>query len=537
MFTKALTASLLIGAPNGFNVPMDHNPKLTNNLAEFKITVHICAALLIVLHSLFLANQLNQEYNDIFLREERSLSDLAAIVDVHIESTFRAIDGLLESTASEYEEHLSDSSDYVLNYMLARSSSTPEVKSAFISNESGEIIVATNKALFGVKISERNYFMELRAGDHSISTATVDFGQSKIDNKHIMFVARSLKAKDHQWPGLVAASIDLSIFHKLLSSFVNPDGESSKVLFLVNSLGLITSRAPDPEKYIWKSVDFPGSQYQTHKSSVNSNTCGVIVYATDNKERLSCARTVYNGIFLVFASKTTEEIFKNWRRDAIAAVATILVWLTVLMLLSRMLIRRQEKILGLAEQLEQISIVDALTGTYNRRHLDVTLSSEIKRAKRQGGVLSIAMVDIDYFKNYNDCYGHQAGDRCLRIVAETMQAQLKRTGDFVARYGGEEFCLIFPSTTALQAMVLMDKIRISVEALSIMHDASPFSHVTISCGISEWHLENNASAYQLISLADKALYISKKKGRNCISIDSADEIVPKGNLCVIEYSI
>ena len=166
--------------------------------------------------------------------------------------------------------------------------------------------------------------------------------------------------------------------------------------------------------------------------------------------------------------------------------------------------------------LEQLAIIDKLTGIYNRGHLDWALSREWANAQRNQTPFSLIMIDIDYFKLYNDAYGHLGGDDCLRQVAQTLQSKLKRKNDFIGRYGGEEFMVILPALDHHDALHLAETFRNSVLALNIPHCQSKNAKVvTISIGISSLtHFNNNDQSDKLIHSADQALYQAKKLGRN-----------------------
>lgn len=168
------------------------------------------------------------------------------------------------------------------------------------------------------------------------------------------------------------------------------------------------------------------------------------------------------------------------------------------------------------EKLRLLSSLDGLTGLPNRRHFDETLKREWHRGIRNRKPLSIILVDIDYFKAFNDAYGHIAGDDCLRRVAEALAASLFRETDVVARYGGEEFTAILPDTDAKGAEIVGCRMREVISSLGICHVASPGGdHVTISLGISTLVPTGLKSPTSLVAAADKALYSAKEEGRNC----------------------
>jgi diguanylate cyclase (GGDEF)-like protein len=170
------------------------------------------------------------------------------------------------------------------------------------------------------------------------------------------------------------------------------------------------------------------------------------------------------------------------------------------------------------DHLENISYLDGLTGISNRRKFDEYLYSTWNLAVRVSMPVSIVMMDIDYFKQYNDKYGHQGGDDCLIKIAQALSKMIVRKTDFLARYGGEEFVCIFPNTDADNAFILAEKLRLEIMSLKIPHAYSSVAEiVTISVGVATKFPTKNLSSAELVEEADKALYKSKESGRNMTS--------------------
>jgi diguanylate cyclase (GGDEF)-like protein/PAS domain S-box-containing protein len=168
-------------------------------------------------------------------------------------------------------------------------------------------------------------------------------------------------------------------------------------------------------------------------------------------------------------------------------------------------------------KLEQLAAKDGLTKLPNRRSFDEYLEKEWRRQARAHKPISLIMCDVDFFKSYNDTYGHQAGDACLRSVAQAIQFNVRRGGDFAARYGGEEFALVMPETDSKGAWHVADKLRRTLEDMKIPHSRSKAaSFVTMSCGMATMIPSNENSPQMLIQRADQGLYKSKSQGRNCV---------------------
>lgn len=184
--------------------------------------------------------------------------------------------------------------------------------------------------------------------------------------------------------------------------------------------------------------------------------------------------------------------------------------------------------LALAEsnrKLELMTNEDGLTKISNRRHFDTMLAYERSRHIRSGATLSLIMLDIDFFKSFNDTYGHVKGDECLQIVAQTVAQCLKRPTDLAARYGGEEFVCLLPDTDVLGALSLAESIRRAVLQCGIPHAGSPVaSVVTVSIGVVSCLCGESTTPEQVVQRADEQLYLAKHEGRNCVkfSADGAD---------------
>jgi len=159
--------------------------------------------------------------------------------------------------------------------------------------------------------------------------------------------------------------------------------------------------------------------------------------------------------------------------------------------------------------------IDMLTGIYNRRFFEENIKRNIKELSRSESFLSILLLDIDFFKNYNDTYGHSLGDVCLKLVAETLLESVTREDDFVARYGGEEFVIVLPHTDERGAHITAGKVLEKILERAIPHGKSDVANcVTVSIGVTSIKVKHNHNSTDYIKTADKALYKSKENGRN-----------------------
>lgn len=182
--------------------------------------------------------------------------------------------------------------------------------------------------------------------------------------------------------------------------------------------------------------------------------------------------------------------------------------------LQHMVAERTAELEASNAKLAALSSTDGLTGINNRRGFDHALEAEWRRGARNGYPVALAMLDVDHFKSYNDHYGHQAGDQCLRTVAGVIAAHARRPSDLVARYGGEEFALLAPATSVEEAHELASALCLALEKLALPHAKSPYGVVTISIGVVSLMPDENGGAEQLVEHADRAMYRAKMEGRN-----------------------
>ena len=185
--------------------------------------------------------------------------------------------------------------------------------------------------------------------------------------------------------------------------------------------------------------------------------------------------------------------------------------------------KRTKQLSEANKELEYLSFTDSLTEAANRRSFDKKIQTEWYRAMRQSQPIAIIIIDIDYFKLFNDLYGHQRGDECLRQVAMSLNNVIKRAGEFMARIGGEEFAIALLNTNTSEAIYFAEKLRISIINLKIPHEGSKINDfVTISLGVASLIPEKSLKVEQLIFMADTSLYSAKIEGRNQVKSASPD---------------
>jgi diguanylate cyclase (GGDEF)-like protein len=181
------------------------------------------------------------------------------------------------------------------------------------------------------------------------------------------------------------------------------------------------------------------------------------------------------------------------------------------------MVEAQQQTTAELEALRCLACQDELTGAANRRHFNDMLRQEWSRALRDGTPLGLLMIDVDYFKNYNDIYGHPLGDLCLHQVAETLRSALRRPADGLARYGGEEFAVLLPNTPVDGAMAVAESMAHRLADLALPHAGSPFGLVTVCIGAAAMTPSGATAPVDLVQAADRAIYAAKRDGRNRVA--------------------
>lgn len=329
------------------------------------------------------------------------------------------------------------------------------------------------------------------------------------DGTPIVTVSRRLNNRDGSFRGIAVAALSTSSFDALYHRF---DLGPRSLVVLLSTDGTIFVRRPFLQRLVGASVARGPvlAHLRTARSGVFTATS-----ITDGVTRLTAYRQLDRFPLVTEVAIPVDDVFATWRTASIIGGLAVLVLVLAIVSLARFLtveIMHRERA---QHQLENFALVDSLTGIANRRHFDSRLSSEWHRAIRDKTTLGLLMIDVDHFKTYNDCHGHQLGDEALKALAACMQATLERSVDFVARYGGEEFCILLPSTTLTGCVAIAERIRQSVIDLGLAHD-QPSGHLTVSIGCAVLLDAPGASPEGLLQCADEALYAAKRRGRNVV---------------------
>ncbi|VVQ20981.1 diguanylate cyclase [Pseudomonas fluorescens] len=336
----------------------------------------------------------------------------------------------------------------------------------------------------------------------------------------------SKRVNDHagNFQGVLLAGIKMSYFDRFFESFSLDD---QGIMFLGLSDGTLLARRPFDENLIGTSLA-QGRIYRTLLPEAAAGTA-MIDSVVDGVVRLYGYRRLAAYPLVVSAATSRDTILKGWYERAFQSSVIVALVILGIGLFGWVFIHqvrdgeRIEKNLRKAQRtLEQIATHDSLTGLANRRLFERSLEIEFARGARQVSPVSLIMLDIDFFKRYNDAYGHVAGDHCLTQVAQVLQTCCQRKSDLAVRYGGEEFAVLLPDTDINGALAIAGQIRRSVIDKHIIHSGSPTGYLTVSLGCYSFIPSGNDSPEVFIQRADAALYQAKNAGRNRAAVLSLD---------------
>jgi len=401
----------------------------------------------------------------------------------------------------------------------------PKLHGLFIYDEHGRWLVNSQPTLFSnANNADREYFIHHR--DHPERTPHIGKPvRSRSTGEWILTVSRRVNHADGSFAGVVLATVQISYFSKFYDTFnIGNDG----TIFLAHSDGSLLVRRPFLEDWVGKSLkDSPLFQQYLPKAPSGTYTSNQSVI--DSFDRLISYRRVEHYPLVVGMSMSKEEIFRSWWEDAAKHFLVTLLLTLFLGFLGVLLTRQigqrlraerdlqqaQDELEALNQELKMMAMQDGLTGLANRRRFDIALNDEFNRAMRKNVSLALVMIDVDSFKQYNDAFGHPAGDECLRKISIAVKTCQKRPGDLTARYGGEEIAVLLPGTDLEGAVAVAEKIRQAVRNLNIVHPNSPAGIITVSCGVDAiLPTRNQNLPMDLLKGADQALYLAKSSGRD-----------------------
>jgi diguanylate cyclase (GGDEF)-like protein len=459
-----------------------------------------------------------------------SNTNLASAVAQQMDGMVSEVGHLLDSIAFELElgrmnEHVLDHVEPLLKNHAA---TNQHVHGIFVYDAKGVwLINSQGSAPQGANNADREYFTYHRSNP-SLATRVGKPIVSRMTGKWIIPVSRRLNDAAGRFTGVVLTTIDVDHVSQILATF--------DIVTLRD--GTILARRPFAIEDLGKSI----AGTPLHRGLL-SRTAGTYesISPFDGVERLGSFQHTQTHSLLVAVALSKHEILSEWRQTTWIQTLWILLLCAITALAGSLVVRsvrqrvRVELDLGKTrdeltranERLAQLASYDGLTGLANRRTFDETLERDFAESCRSGQPLSLVMIDVDHFKQYNDLHGHPQGDWCLQQVARAIESAARRPLDFVARYGGEEMVMVLPNTDVAGAHIVAEMARATVEALRIPHSVQPPRHVSVSIGVASRTFDNAGQSMQvLVRRADEALYQAKAAGRNQVVVQPDERLFP-----------
>jgi diguanylate cyclase (GGDEF)-like protein len=329
--------------------------------------------------------------------------------------------------------------------------------------------------------------------------------KSKIDGDYAITVTRRINHPDGSFAGLAVTSVSLGFFQNL---FDRMQVKSGGIISLITEDDTVLARSPAVQTDETRGLS--GIRQQIH----DDPTSGSVSYASaiDGVRRRGSYQHLNHFPVTALVAQSEHDVQRSWRAELGTNAIILGCVMVVVLALGGRAVKATRMLAAQAMQ-------DSLTGLSNRRCFDETIDRETRRAARLGQPISVIMIDIDHFKDYNDCYGHQAGDECLRKVALAIRCCLRRAGEFAARYGGEEIVVLLPGSDTPKAFALAEAMRLAVRGLALPQAHHLGGVITFSAGVATWVPGQTLDGWQaLVGIADTALYAAKAAGRNMVSV-------------------
>ena len=364
-----------------------------------------------------------------------------------------------------------------------------------------------------VNVADRDYFQaHLNSASAGIFLSR-PFLPRLSANEMSIGISRRMPDVDGHFAGIVVGTLRINYFRNL---FEGVSLGSGGTLTLARTDGLIVMRRPYDVKSIGRDIS-PSPSFAPVLQKESGTFIGVA--AIDGVTRLYSYRHVPGYPLVVIVGLSVDDVLAGWHKRAWLFSTLVIVVDALILALSVMSVRQWRRRLQIEGHLRRLADTDGLTGLGSRRALDDVADKEWRRASREGAPLSLLMLDVDYFKRFNDRHGHLAGDDALASLARCIEQSIRRSGDYAGRYGGEEFAVLLPGTDRAGAVAVAEGIRREAQALAIENAASTFGVLTISIGVATMSsdgsdIETFKELRDFVRAADEALYQAKLAGRN-----------------------
>ncbi len=448
-------------------------------------------------------------------------TNVASLVETAIAREFETYDLSVQALAAASVDPTILALSPVLRrkVMFDQSADASNLGRLLVIDRDGRAIAASKDDLpIGLDYSERDYFIAQRA-EPNLGLFVGGPFISRIGGLPSIGLSRRRLSTDGSFTGIAVGTIRLSLFEGLFSAIHLSPGST---ITLLKRDGTILTRVPLRLDLIGRNL----INGELAKALVREAGIFTANSPVDGVERLFATHRVGGLPLYVVVGLSTRETYASWRWEMMV-IGSGFAFLSAIIVLLGFNLGGELRRRGRAEAvLAEMASTDYLTRLANRRRFDEVLAAEWRRGARARSRLSLLMVDGDFFKSFNDTYGHIEGDRALRAIADALKTCVDRPGDLVARYGGEEFAVLLPATDGGGATTVASAIRAAIDALDLIHAAAPGGRFTVSIGIACRVPDVSVRSETLVEAADAALYVAKGEGRDRIVMEGEPSAPP-----------
>ncbi|MDB5959460.1 MAG: Diguanylate cyclase [Massilia sp.] len=445
----------------------------------------------------------------------------------HADGVFDLVDTVLVDVIEQIDhDGLHGARTRLREHLIAAATRTAPIQTLFIFDEQGRwVLNSLDQQPAGppLNIADREYFNYHRLHRDGATRVGAPV-RSRAGGQWVIPVSRRLQHPDGSFAGVVLAAVKDDYFRNYYERF---DVGAKGVIALASDDGRLIMRRPFAARDLETPAGQPGDSLFSRWQKQGGAATPALREA-DGIERRYAYEHLRSYPLLVAVGISEREVLERWRKSAWVGAAGTAALLAALLLLGSAMIRQlmvrdrlqQElraakgKLEASNRSLQEMALSDGLTGLSNRRHFDQRLELEFKRAIRDGTSLALVMLDVDYFKRFNDRHGHVEGDAALQAVAAAIGGSLRRPADMGARFGGEEFAILLPDTDTDGAIAVAEAARRLLAERAIDHQGSPFHIVTVSAGVAVMRPRREQAPRLLVEAADRGLYEAKARGRN-----------------------
>ena len=515
---------------NGASIPVEKTIEIIsmhNNVLRFAsyFMSSVCIVI-IVLNIYFSLNLRNRDIKDAQIATTNLSNALAA----HAEAALISVDAVLFGIVQrlEVEGLTPEVLARLYPLLVSYTHELPSLQGLFIYNSKGKwLINSMDDAPWRLNNADREYFMYHMT--HPDRQAHIGKPvQSRSTGDWVIPISLRINRVDGSFNGIALATVPVAYFLNFYNNFdVGLHGE----ITLATQDGILLAHKALRSSPISTRI----SRNMMLEYQVGQDLQGFSSFTdTEGGQWLYGYKRLSKYPLLFTTTRSYDEVLSSWRTETVMQSIGVLVLLAMLAWLGKRLfdpiklrtqtqkglIAAREQLVEMNLALQKMALEDGLTGVANRRQFDTVLLSEHNRTRREQQFLALLMIDVDHFKQYNDAYGHPAGDICLQKIGKLIK--MNRAGDFSARYGGEEFAILLPNTDLKGALSVAEHLCREVRRLAIRHEENSGAIVTVSIGVHACvPAIADGNPLDLVSAADRALYNAKARGRNQACSDSS----------------